>query len=144
MSGDREDETGFANRWSRLKREAKAEEPESGGDAEAGGEPEPPVEDDRPDEEVLEELGLPDPDTLEPCDNFSAFMARARKMLTAVLPDAVEPSRTYRGAGISWIGQNAGAVRPVPFARTPGGRGDRPGVFRWRRADPPGNSFLPG
>jgi hypothetical protein len=76
LSGDREDETGFASRWSRLKREAKAEPVEA--EAEAGAaQPEPPVEDDRPDEEVLEELGLPDPDTLEPGDNFSAFMARA-------------------------------------------------------------------
>ncbi len=80
MSADHKDEPGFASRWSRLKREAKAEAPESGGDAEAGAgvtEPEAPVEDDRPDEEVLEELGLPDPDTLKPGDNFAAFMARA-------------------------------------------------------------------
>lgn len=30
-----------------------------------------------PDEELLEELGLPDPDTLEQGDDFAAFMARA-------------------------------------------------------------------
>jgi len=80
LSADHKDEPGFASRWSRLKREAKAEAPESGGDAEAGAgvtEPEAPVEDDRPDEEVLEELGLPDPDTLKSGDNFAAFMARA-------------------------------------------------------------------
>ena len=29
------------------------------------------------DEEVLEELGLPDPDTLQPGDDFKAFMAKA-------------------------------------------------------------------
>ena len=75
-SRDREDEPGFASRWSRLKREAKADAPEP--EAEAGAvEPEAPVDDDRPDEEVLEELGLPDPDTLKPGDNFTAFMARA-------------------------------------------------------------------
>ncbi len=82
MNGDKQDEPGFASRWSRLKREAKADAPESGGDAEAEAEagvtePEAPVDDDRPDEEVLEELGLPDPDTLKPGDNFAAFMAKA-------------------------------------------------------------------
>ncbi len=80
MSGDKQDEPGFASRWSRLKREAKADAPESGGEAEAEAgvtEPEAPVDDDRPDEEVLEELGLPDPDTLKPGDNFAAFMAKA-------------------------------------------------------------------
>jgi hypothetical protein len=78
-SRDREDKTGFASRWSRLKREAEAEAPEVDADGEMEGvaEPEAPVEDDRPDEEVLEELGLPDPDKLEPGDNFSAFMAKA-------------------------------------------------------------------
>ncbi|MHA1527656.1 MAG: DUF3306 domain-containing protein [Alphaproteobacteria bacterium] len=78
MSGDRDDETGFASRWSRLKREAKAEAPEADadGETEAAAEPEAPAEDDRSDEEVLEELGLPDPDKLEPGDNFSGFMAK--------------------------------------------------------------------
>ncbi len=83
-SRDREDEPGFASRWSRLKREAKAEpvaaeaeaaaaEPE----APAAGEPPDDRTDDRTDEEVLEELGLPDPDTLKAGDNFAAFMAKA-------------------------------------------------------------------
>ena len=31
----------------------------------------------KPDQEVLEELGLPDPDTLQPGDDFKAFMAKA-------------------------------------------------------------------
>lgn len=31
----------------------------------------------KPDEEILAELGLPDPDTLGPGDDFSAFMAKA-------------------------------------------------------------------
>ena len=75
-SGDREDAPGFASRWSRLKREAKADAPEAEAEAEVA-EPEAPAEDDRPDEEVLEELGLPDPDTLERGDNFTAFMAKA-------------------------------------------------------------------
>lgn len=48
----------------------------------AVGEPEakaaavPPAED-RPDAEILAELGLPDPDDLEPGSDFSAFMAKA-------------------------------------------------------------------
>ena len=74
MSRDKQDEPGFASRWSRLKREAKAEpEPE----AEAAEPADPPVADERSDEEVLEELGLPDPDTLKRGDNFTAFMAKA-------------------------------------------------------------------
>ncbi len=80
MSGDKQDEPGFASRWSRLKREAKADAPELGEAPEADAAPagaETPVADDRPDEEVLEELGLPDPDTLKPGDNFAAFMAKA-------------------------------------------------------------------
>ncbi len=73
---DREDEPGFASRWSRLKQEAKVEPVEA--DAEpAAAEPVAPVDDDRTDEEVLEELGLPDPDTLKAGDNFAAFMAKA-------------------------------------------------------------------
>ena len=77
MSRDKQDEPGFASRWSRLKREAKAE-PESVADAveaEAAA-VEPPVVDERSDEEVLEELGLPDPDTLKSGDDFTAFMAK--------------------------------------------------------------------
>ena len=31
----------------------------------------------KPDEEILEELGLPDPETLAPGDDFSAFMSKA-------------------------------------------------------------------
>lgn len=74
MSGAK-DEPGFANRWSRLKQEAK-EQPE---DAAPVAEPAPETEtaDDRTDEEVLEELGLPNPETLKPGDNFAAFMAKA-------------------------------------------------------------------
>jgi hypothetical protein len=70
MSRDRDVDEGFAGRWSRLKREAKAAPPER----EAAV---PPAEDGRPDEEILKELGLPDPDTLKPGDDFAAFMAAA-------------------------------------------------------------------
>ncbi len=78
MTRDREDEPGFTSRWSRLKQEAKADAPKPEVEAEvAATEPEAPVDDDRPDEEVLEELGLPDPDTLKAGDNFTAFMAKA-------------------------------------------------------------------
>ncbi|MFQ5565107.1 MAG: DUF3306 domain-containing protein [Paracoccaceae bacterium] len=78
MSDDRDDGPGFASRWSRVKREARAEPDEAEPAAEVGAaEPEAQALDDRPDEEVLEELGLPDPDTLKPGDDFTAFMARA-------------------------------------------------------------------
>ncbi len=80
MSRDKQDEPGFASRWSRLKQEAKAEPVEAEAEA-AAAEPEAPAvdegPDDRTDEEVLEELGLPDPDTLKAGDNFAAFMAKA-------------------------------------------------------------------
>lgn len=72
MSGDKED-PGFASRWSRLKQEAKTVPEE----VEPVAEADPEVPDTRTDEEVLEELGLPDPDTLKPGDNFAAFMAKA-------------------------------------------------------------------
>ena len=68
-----EDDPGFANRWSRLKQEAK--EPPAEAEPEVEVEDEAP--DDRTDAEVLEELGLPDPDTLKTGDNFAAFMAKA-------------------------------------------------------------------
>ncbi len=76
MSRDKQDQPGFASRWSRLKQEAKAEPVEVAPEV-AVSEPELPVADDRPDEEVLEELGLPDPDTMKPGDNFAAFMSKA-------------------------------------------------------------------
>jgi hypothetical protein len=69
----------FLSRWSRRKRGAEPEPvvgpevpvaaPEP--DAPAPGEPE------RTDAEILEELGLPDPDGLKMGDDFSAFMAKA-------------------------------------------------------------------
>lgn len=70
---DVKDEPGFASRWSRLKREA--DEPS----AELEAEPEADAEalDDRTDSEVLEALGLPDPETLKSGDDFTAFMAKA-------------------------------------------------------------------
>ena len=80
MNSDQKGEPGFASRWSRLKQEAKAESVEAEAEAEVA-EPEAPVDDagpdDRSDEEVLKELGLPDPDTLKAGDNFTAFMAKA-------------------------------------------------------------------
>jgi len=76
LSRDKQTQPGFASRWSRLKQEAKAEPVEVAPEV-AVSEPELPVADDRPDEEVLEELGLPDPDTMKPGDNFAAFMSKA-------------------------------------------------------------------
>jgi len=63
----------FASRWSRLKREAR----EQDAAPEVAPEPELPAQDDRPDTEVLEELRLPDPETLKPGDDFAAFMTKA-------------------------------------------------------------------
>jgi len=63
----------FASRWSRLKREAR----EQDAAPEVAPEPELPAQDDRPDTEVLEEFGLPDPETLKPGDDFAAFMTKA-------------------------------------------------------------------
>ena len=76
--GDRDADAGFAGRWSKLKQDARKPaqpletEPEAalptGADAPA---------DERSDAEILEALGLPDPDTLKPGDDFAAFMAKA-------------------------------------------------------------------
>ncbi len=73
---------GFARRWSRLKRQCEAGEPpaEETGDATAPQEavtadaPAVPVEDPRSDKDILAELGLPDPDTLGPGDDFTALL----------------------------------------------------------------------
>ncbi|QDL92437.1 DUF3306 domain-containing protein [Paroceanicella profunda] len=79
---------GFLDRWSRRKRRAEAPEAEP---AEAGpGAPSPPEAVAAPgaeaeaafppeatDAEILETLGLPDPDRMQPGDDFSAFMRGA-------------------------------------------------------------------
>ena len=70
----RDDDKPFLSRWSRLKRTRAAEE--EAASAAPPGEPAGPVEE-KTEAEILEELGLPDPDTLEPGDDFSGFMARA-------------------------------------------------------------------
>ncbi len=73
---------GFASRWSRLKREP-GDEPEQLEQSEqpaeiteAQGPAETPVEE-LTDAELLEKLGLPDPDLMKSGDNFSAFMNHA-------------------------------------------------------------------
>ncbi|HSF94069.1 MAG TPA: DUF3306 domain-containing protein [Thermohalobaculum sp.] len=74
-SGGKPSEAGFASRWSQRKQAAKVAPPlEEPAVAAPASEPPP---DERPDDEVLAELGLPDPDTLAPGDDFSAFMAKA-------------------------------------------------------------------
>ena len=67
-------------RWSRLKRAREAgelpeeaEAPEEAAPAPAG-ETGGAVDDERPDEEILAELGLPEPETLGPDDDFSAYL----------------------------------------------------------------------
>ena len=67
----------FLSRWSRRKR-AVAAEAEAEAEVEADTPPEPtPEEPERSDEEILEDLGLPDPDTLQPGDDVRGFMAKA-------------------------------------------------------------------
>lgn len=64
----------FASRWSRLKRDTRAPAP---GTPETSPAPAGEAEDERSDEEILSELGLPDPETLKPGDDVKAFMASA-------------------------------------------------------------------
>ena len=75
---------GFASRWSKLKQEARTDAPaDARSEAELALEPteaDLPVadpNDDRSEAEILEELGLPNPDDLEPGDDFSGFMSKA-------------------------------------------------------------------
>lgn len=73
MSGDDE----FLARWAKRKQEARRK---------PSPEPPPPdqpvMDPEKSEAEVLEELGLPDPDTLGPGDDFKAFMAK-------VVPDQI-------------------------------------------------------
>lgn len=62
----------FLSRWSRKKRGEAPGEPET----EPAGEPVPEAAE-KTDAEILEELGLPDPDTLGPGDDIKGFMAKA-------------------------------------------------------------------
>ena len=63
-------EEDFASRWSRMKRGTRAA---------PAAEPRPEAQpaDERSDEEILSELGLPDPETLKPGDDVKGFMASA-------------------------------------------------------------------
>ena len=65
----------FISRWSRRKRgkDIEAEPAQVAPAAQTVA----PVEDDRTDEEILQELELPDPDTLGKGDDFTAFMKSA-------------------------------------------------------------------
>lgn len=64
----RPEEDGFLSRWSKRKRADPEEET-----PEVEAAPEQELED-RSDEEILEDLGLPDPDELKEGDDFSGFM----------------------------------------------------------------------
>ena len=74
------------------------------------------VQEQKADEDLLKELGLPDPDTLKAGDDFSAFMAKAvptrlrnralRKLwvsnpVLANLDDLVDYAEDYRTAGLT-------------------------------------------
>ena len=66
------------NFWSRRKARVLQEEAKEARAIEARQQAEREHElEARSDDEILQELGLPDPDTLEPGDDFGAFMARA-------------------------------------------------------------------
>lgn len=73
MTRTKDSDGDFLGRWSRLKRERETE-PEPAVPAAAD---DAPPEPEKTDEEILEELGLPDPESLKPGDDFSAFMAKA-------------------------------------------------------------------
>lgn len=75
----RKHEVGFISRWSSRKRSRAEERPviddreiESPGSQ--AGTAHPSQVDERSDADILQELGLPDPETLKPGDDFSAFM----------------------------------------------------------------------
>ena len=61
---------GFLSRWSKRKLAEPEPEPEVVAEPEVAGE-------EKTDEEILEELGLPDPDELKEGDDFSGFMKGA-------------------------------------------------------------------
>ncbi len=70
--------TGGGDFWSRRKAQVAAEEVAEAREAETeAAAARDAALDDKTDAEICEELGLPDPDTLEAGDDFRAFMARA-------------------------------------------------------------------
>ena len=70
--------TGAADFWSRRKARVAAEEAAEARDAEARADAaQEAALAEKSDAELCEELGLPDPDTLQPGDDFRAFMAKA-------------------------------------------------------------------
>ncbi len=66
---------GFLDRWSRLKETGEAPEVEA--PLIEAAEPKAPEVDERSDEEILVELGLPDPDGLTLGDDVTGFMSKA-------------------------------------------------------------------
>lgn len=66
---------GFLNRWSTRKQAARVDEVAPDSDPEALAPAETPEEPEKSDVEILEELGLKDPDEMAPGDDFSGFMA---------------------------------------------------------------------
>ncbi|MEX5727188.1 hypothetical protein Ga0609869_000541 [Rhodovulum iodosum] len=67
---------GFLARWSRAKRSG-GEEPETEGAGPPAEATVPAPAEERSDAEILQELGLSDPDSLQPGDDFSAFLREA-------------------------------------------------------------------
>ena len=103
--------------WSRRKQAVEAEATQEAEARRAAEEAEAvAVQEQKPDEELLAELGLPDPDTLKAGDDFSAFMSRSvparlrnralRKLwvsnpVLANLDDLVDYAEDYRTAGLT-------------------------------------------
>ncbi|MEL6769243.1 MAG: DUF3306 domain-containing protein [Pseudomonadota bacterium] len=70
-------EDGFLGRWSRLKREGGDASPEEAPAESAAPVEAAPEEPPKSDAEILEELGLPEPEGLKEGDDFAAFMKEA-------------------------------------------------------------------
>lgn len=70
MSG----ESDFLSRWSRMKRQGETAEPDQ---EPSVPEPETAAPDERTDDEILSDLGLKHPDSLEPGDDIRGFMQAA-------------------------------------------------------------------
>ncbi len=70
------DEDGFLSRWSRRKRAGEEQDPPGEPSVQAAATPEdaPSDEEALSDEEILAKYNLPDPDTLQPGDDYSAFL----------------------------------------------------------------------
>lgn len=75
--GEKDQDPGFASRWSRLKQDARNPVAAQENHPETSLPTEAETVEGNSDEEILESLGLPNPDSLKPGDDFAAFMSKA-------------------------------------------------------------------